>query len=173
MTTDKEFKLLISEEDILKRVKECAASLSLEYKGKEPVIVPIMNGAICFVADLIRFLNISFTLQAVRALSYGRSTEKGNLSFWGLENLDVKGREIIIIDDIYDTGSTINEIRRYLVNKGAASVTTLVLLLKKKKKEDLDIPDKYLFEVGDEFVFGYGLDYKEKYRGLRGVYSFI
>jgi hypoxanthine phosphoribosyltransferase len=165
------FKELISSGDIQKRIKEVAAQIDCDYAGKEIVLVMVMKGAICITADLLRTLECPCSLEFIQASSYGNNgTVAGGLTIRGLENLNLQDKHVIIVDDIFDTGNTLMRIKNELAEQHPASLKILVLLLKNKKRTMQDLPDYALFAIEDEFVIGYGLDYKELYRGLPGIY---
>jgi hypoxanthine phosphoribosyltransferase len=134
-------------------------------------IVMVLKGAICLAADLIRVLQLPVHLESISASSYGaRGTSRGELVIKGLEEIHVKGKNILIIDDILDSGYTLSHIAAAFQNKSAKSVKSLVLLHKEVPR-DIDYePDYSLFKIGNSFVVGYGMDFKELYRGLKGIY---
>jgi len=167
------FRTLISENEIKDRITQIANQLDQDYQDQEIVLIMVMKGAICLVADLIREIKAPCTLEYVRASSYGQNgTKAGALTLQGVENLSLFGRHVVIVDDIFDTGHTMSEIKKELAKQQPASLKTLVLLLKNKVRSIGDLPDYALFTIEDEFVIGYGLDYKELYRGLPGIYIF-
>lgn len=122
-----------------------------------------MKGSICFVADLMRALKIPFSLEIIQCSSY-RGKTRGNLEIFGLDRLKVQGKDVLVVDDIYDSGETMNQVIKALEGKGANSLKSLVLLEKKKGA------DYALFLVDTVFVIGYGLDHEEQYRGLPSIY---
>lgn len=161
-------KPLISSNEIAEKIRETADLLNREYKGRELTLILVLKGSICLAADLMRLLSMPFVLEMVSAASYGqRGDTPGKLQLSGIEQLELSGRDILLIDDIYDTGQTLEEIARQLRAKNPRSLKTLTLLCKQKTQKR---PDYYLFEIGNQFVVGYGLDYKEHYRGLPGIY---
>lgn len=164
------FKELISADQIKKRVTQIAAQLDADYEGKEIVLVMVMKGAVCIASDLIREIKTPCSLEYVKASSYGNKTVAGELTLSGLEGLDLKDKHVLLVDDIYDTGATISEIKRQLLEQQPASFKTLVLLLKNKERAVQEIPEYILFSIENEFVIGYGLDFDELYRGLPGIY---
>ena len=171
-TTTEDFKLLISKEQIDSRIKEVASEINREYEGKEIILVMVMKGAIYLTADLMREITVPCMLEYVKASSYGQNGEvSGELKLKGLSDLSLKGKHVILIDDIYDTGKTMTAIKEKLLLQEPASIKTLVLLLKNRPRTITSVPDYVLFPIEDEFVVGYGLDYKERYRGLPGVYA--
>lgn len=167
------FRLLISEQHIKNRVAEIATQIDVEYQDKELTLIIVMKGAICLVADLMRVIKVPITLDYVQASSYGQNgMNAGTLTLRGIENLELKGKHVLIVDDIFDTGHTMSEIKKELLKQGPASLKTLVLLLKNKARTINELPDYTLFTIENEFVIGYGLDLNELYRGLPGIYVF-
>lgn len=168
-----ELRLLIPQEAIIKKITQVAHKIQKEYLHDELVIVMIMKGAICLVADLIRHLTLPCFLECVHASSYGEGgMKRGALTIRGVENLNIAGKKVLIVDDIFDTGHTLASVVSELMQLKPKSLKSLVLLSKKKKRSSSFVPDYTLFEIDDEFVVGYGLDYKEKYRNLPGIYIF-
>jgi hypoxanthine phosphoribosyltransferase len=172
---DDNLELLISREEISQKIQEVAAQIDAEYEGKDLAIIMIMKGSLCVAADFIRQLHVPFTLEYMKASSYGQNgMTSGELKITGLENFDFTSKDVLIIDDIFDTGKTMATIVQHLKSKNPKSLKTLVLLLKKNPRQITYYrPDYALFEIEDRFVVGFGLDYKEYYRGLPGVYAFI
>ncbi len=166
----RKIKILISEEEIAKKVVSVATDLNIQFKDRELIIVTILKGAICFVADLIRHLEFPFQLEFVSAASYGmRGTKPGELNLSGFEKLDLEGKDILLVDDIYDTGKTLSTAFHVIETKQPKSLQTLVLLRKKVDHVGNILPDRVCFDIGDHFVIGYGLDYKEHFRGLKEI----
>ena len=164
---------LISSEEIQQKVAEVGKQIDRDYAGEELTIVMVMKGSICLVADLIRQIQIPCALECVRASSYGhRGTQRGELSLAGLEELDIQNKHVLVVDDIFDTGATLSRVVSLLKDKNPKSLKSLVLLNKKVERKIGYRPDYVLFDIDDHFVVGYGLDYKEYYRGLDGVYFF-
>ncbi len=165
--------LLISQEAILKKIAQVAQEIQKDFQSDEIVIVMIMKGAICLVADLIRHLTTACQLESIHASSYGTNgIKQGALTIRGIENLNLKDKRVLIVDDIFDTGHTLTSIIAELKKLKPKTLKSLVLLSKKKQRKSSFLPDYVLFEIDDEFVVGYGLDYKEKYRNLPGIYIF-
>lgn len=165
-------KLLIPADEIRHKIEEVASKLDVVYAGSELTIVMVMKGALCLTADLIRALQIPCRIEWVEAKSYGsRGTERGALSIAGLETCLVQGKHILLVDDIYDSGHTLHTIKQRLEEKQPASIRSLVLLSKRISRDISYEPDYVLFSIDNHFVVGYGLDYKELYRGLSGVYA--
>ena len=171
-TPEHYFELLIAQEEIQRRIVECAAQLDTDYKDKEIVLVMVMKGAVCIASDLMKAITIPCSLEYVRASSYGNNgMTAGALTLTGLDAVALQGKHVVLVDDIFDTGATLGAIKAQLAQQNPASIKTLVLLLKDKPRVTAEIPDYVLFNIEDKFVIGYGLDYKELYRGLPDIYA--
>lgn len=163
-------KPLISAQEIQTKITQIAKELDRVYAGKELTLVVILKGAIFLAADLMRSLRIPTTLEFVRGSSYGmRGTKPGQLSLSGFDELHLQGRDVLLIDDIFDTGETLTQTVKLLQQKNPQSLATLVLLTKQAGRKTAYIPTYSLFTVADRFVVGYGLDYKEHLRGLPDI----
>jgi hypoxanthine phosphoribosyltransferase len=168
MVADSRFKLLLAEQEIEHRVEQIALELNRIYANKELTLIIVLKGAMCLASDLMRHLTCSLTLEMVQAASYGqKGVERGALALGGLEGLEIQGRDVLLIDHIYDSGTTLERIREDLEKKGPSSLRTLTLLCRKSAPKR---PDYFLFEIDKGFVVGYGLDYKEHYRQLPAIY---
>ncbi|VHO03608.1 phosphoribosyltransferase family protein [Candidatus Rhabdochlamydia sp. T3358] len=167
-----ELDLLISMDEIQDKIAKIALQLEADYKDQEIVIVMIMKGAICLVADLIRAISLPCVVESIQASSYGaRGKIRGNLQIKGIEALDLFSKNVLLVDDIFDSGNTLFQVHQALAEKKPKSLKSLVLL--SKNVSDLEYqPDYLLFSIENRFVVGYGLDYKEYYRGLKGIYLF-
>ena len=166
-------KLLIGKLRIAAKIKQISHKLNREYADKDLVIVMVLKGSLLLVADLIRALRIPYDLEVVQCASYGaRGTTRGDLQVIGLERLDIKGRDLLIVDDIFDSGHTLSSLIHALQEKEPRSIKSLVLLQKKVAHVTPLRPDYVLFEIDNHFVIGYGLDYKERFRGLSGIYIY-
>ena len=163
---------IISANAINRRIDEIAYDMNCKYCSKSPLVVGVLNGSFIFLADLVRGLNIDIEISFIKARSY-QGKQKSDIIKFDFFNFDkIKGRDIIIVEDIIDTGSTVSEIRNKMINK-AKSIAIVALLLKPKKaRVDFEI-DWVGFEIPDEFVVGYGLDYYQKFRNLKGIYQRI
>lgn len=159
--------VLFSEEVINAKIKELASRISEDYKGKELVVVGVLKGSVIFAAELIKNITIPCELDFMAVSSYGRSSETTGVVRI-LKDLDHEacGKDIIIVEDIVDSGITLDYLLNYLKARKANSVE-IVSLLTKPSRRKVDIDCKYIgFETPDEFLVGYGLDYAEKYRNL-------
>lgn len=163
--------LLISQDEIKSKIAQVAQVLDAYYQGEEVTIVLVMKGAICIAADLIRELKGPSTLEYVTASSYGqRGTKRGDLKIIGLDSLDLHAKHVLLVDDIFDSGETLTRILAKLQEMNPKTLKSLVLLAKKVPRDISYYPDYALFEIENQFVIGYGLDYKEQYRGLPGIF---
>ena len=163
--------LLISQDQIAQKIAEAARQIDVDYLGQELVIVMVMKGALCLTADLIRTLKTLVTIEPVRASSYGqRGMSAGKLTIEGLSELDLSSKHVLLVDDIYDSGQTLSHLVSKIREKNPKTLKTLVLLSKNVKRNSTYAPDYVLFHIENLFVIGYGLDYKEHYRGLPDIY---
>ena len=162
-------KLLLSESEIKKRVKELADTISDDYKDKSPIFIGILNGCYVFMADLLRELSIGVEIDFVKIRSYEGDSSTGTIKFRKDISADIDNRHVVIVEDIIDSGFTINFLVNRLKESGPKSVSVATVLYKKKVAK-LDFEVDYVgFEIPPEFVVGYGLDYNEKYRNLKDV----
>lgn len=163
-------RILLSEDVILRRVRELGRRISNDYRGKEITIVCVLEGAAVFAADLVKSLDMPTNLDFVQISSYGNGTEStGEVRF--LQNLttNIEGRDVLVVDDIVDSGLTLHHLAKKLLSKRPASLKFCVLLDKvERRTEDVKV-DYVGFAVPDEFIIGYGLDYAGQYRGLRYI----
>ncbi len=159
--------VLFSEQDINKRIKELGMQISKDYEGKFPLLVCILRGAFMFLADLVRKIDIPMSVDFMAISSYGGKTDStGQVKI--LKDLDtsIKNRHVLIVEDIVDTGLTMDAVTRLLSTRKPASLR-IASLLDKEERRLLPIKvDYYGFKVPNEFVVGYGLDYEERYRNL-------
>jgi hypoxanthine phosphoribosyltransferase len=159
-------KVLLSESDLSDGVNRIAQELTAIY-GRNPLtIVAVMTGSLVFLADLIRRLEMPIRVSLIQASSYRGGMSSGELSINDQIMLDIGGRDVLIIDDIFDTGKTLTEIIRHLDQQKPKSVRTVVLLRKSGCQTVTQMPDHVGFEIPNEFVVGYGLDYEDQYRNL-------
>ena len=157
--------ILISKKEIDSRVEQLGREISQDYKGRELHVVGVLNGAFMFLADLVRHLSIPCQICFMQASSYkDQQVSTGEVTL--MHNLDLSGKNVLIVEDIFDTGLTLKHIREDLNIQKPASLE-ICALLNKRIPEKLDINVRYIgFEIEDRFVVGYGLDYAEKYREL-------
>lgn len=162
-------KVLISEEALQKRIRELGADIARDYEGKNPTMVCILKGAVMFYADLLRNIPIPLTMDFMAVSSYGTKTKSsGEVEIRKDLSSSIEGKHVIIVEDIVDSGFTLSYLKRMLGSRGAASIKLATLLDKPSRRaEGITLKSDYSgFEVGDEFVVGYGLDYAEQYRNL-------
>ena len=159
--------VLFSSDTLSEKVRELAGKISEDYKGKDLVVVGILKGSVIFAAELIKNISIQCEIEFMAVSSYGNSTETSGVVRI-LKDLDsnIEGKDILIVEDIVDTGTTLKYLLQYLKARKANSIEIVALLNKPaRRKVDLDV--KYIgFEVPDAFIVGYGIDYAERYRNL-------
>jgi hypoxanthine phosphoribosyltransferase len=160
-------RVLLSAEQIHSRVDQMAARLNAELQGRVVSVVILMDGALFFVADLLRRIDLPMRLHTLSASSYhGGTTTTGEVKINWPAGLDFRDQDVLLIDDILDTGLTLGAMRERILAQQPASLRTCVLLAKKRQRL-CDVPaDDIGFEIEDEFVVGYGMDYKGRFRNL-------
>ena len=158
---------LISQEEIENKVIELAKKIEKDYEKQEVLIVGVLKGAFVFVSDLVRNINLDLSLDFIAVSSYGMSTESSGVVKLNKDiEMDLSGKNVIIVEDIIDTGLTLKYIKEYLSGKNAKSVR-ICTLLDKPSRRKCDVEVDYIgFEIEDLFIVGYGIDCKEKYRNL-------
>jgi hypoxanthine phosphoribosyltransferase len=160
-------RVLFDEPTILRRLDEIAAQISRDYSNKELTVIVVLNGSLVFMADLMRRIQVPLRLDCLSVASYhGKAETSGEVIFKQIALPDVQGRHILILDDILDSGSTLAAIREKLETAGPRTIRVCVLLSKKKQRARALDANYVGFEIEDEFVVGYGLDYDERYRNL-------
>ena len=160
-------RIMLTEEQLKSRVREVALAVDAEYDGKRPLVVGILKGSIIFYADFIRFLTMPVELDFMVVSSYGSGVvSSGKLKIKKDLDRDVSGRDVIIVEDIIDSGFTLANLKALLSERGAASVKIVTLLNKAARRAYDIVPDYNCFDIENEFVIGYGLDYNEMYRSL-------
>ncbi|NMB40638.1 MAG: hypoxanthine phosphoribosyltransferase [Firmicutes bacterium] len=160
-------KVLLTREQIRKKVKHLAADIARDYEGKKPLLICVLKGAVVFLSDLMRNLSISVEIDFMAVSSYGSSTASSGVVRI-LKDLEasIEQKDVIIIEDIVDTGLTLSYLRENLLSRNPGSLK-IASLLDKPERRVADVePDYCGFRIPDEFVVGYGLDYDEKYRNL-------
>jgi hypoxanthine phosphoribosyltransferase len=159
--------ILITSDRIAHRVKELAGEVARDYQGRPVTIVGVLTGCLIFLADLVRRLDLPLQIHLVQASSYrGPVTVPGQVEL-RLDTLpELAGRDVLLVDDILDTGQTISKVVEELRRRGAASVRVAVLLRKQGRQQVVFEPDYTGFVIPDAFVVGYGLDYNDEYRHL-------
>jgi hypoxanthine phosphoribosyltransferase len=159
-------KVLISQHEVQEGVHKLARDVASVYGDQPLTIVGLMTGSIVLLADLIRLLKMPLRVGVLQTSSYREGTERQSLQIHGDLRLDISGREVLVIDDIFDTGHTLHEVLRRLSLMGPSSIRSAVLLRKSGRQEVDLLPDFVVFDIPDEFVVGYGLDYCDQYRNL-------
>ena len=160
--------ILFHETTILSRLDEVGRQLTCDYAGRELTVVLILHGGIFFAADLLRRINLPLQLTSLSVSSYHGGTESaGTVTFHQSALPDLQGRHVLIVDDILDTGLTLASIRRRIEEECRPASTKICVLLEKRRPRSVDVRPDYLgFQIEDEFVVGYGLDYQGHYRNL-------
>lgn len=163
-------KILLSEDEILKRVQELGQQISRDYRGQEIKIVCILKGAVVFLADLLRSLEVPTDLDFAHISSYGDGTEStGMIEMLHCPTAEIEGRHVLVVDDIIDSGLTLSYLEDNLRKRQPLSLRFCVLLDKMGRRKESIAVDYVGFEIPDEFVIGYGLDHAGHHRGLRYI----
>src|SRR3954470_8529903 len=159
---------LFDEATILRRLDFMAHEITQRYRGLELTVVVVLNGSLIFAADLLRRIELPLKLECIRAASYHGGTESAGPVYFPREPLpDVAGRHVLIVDDILDTGRTLHALCQWLRLSGEPLSVEICVLLRKVKERAEEIEATYAgFDIGNEFVVGYGLDFRERYRNL-------
>lgn len=159
--------VLLSEEEIEARVKELGKEITKDYEGKNLLVVGILKGAVIFMAELCKHIDLPIMIDFMAVSSYGSSTEStGEVKIIKDLDFSVEGKDVLIVEDIIDTGLTLSYLSEILKKRGANSVR-IATLLDKPDRRNIEVKVDYLgFSIPDEFVVGYGLDYAELYRNL-------
>ncbi|MFN3408167.1 MAG: hypoxanthine phosphoribosyltransferase [Limisphaerales bacterium] len=159
-------RVLIPEAQIARRIAALTRQIQRDYRDRELVVVSLLNGTVMFLADLIRHLDLPLRLDFIGVSSYGSGTESGDLVFTKELRLDVRGRDVLLVDDILDTGKTMTRVLAKLRPLKPRRLRTCVLLDKPARRVEKVRADYVGFEIPDHFVVGYGLDFAERYRNL-------
>jgi hypoxanthine phosphoribosyltransferase len=169
---NEKFVPMITAEEIAKRVKEIGTEISSDYQGKLPIFIGVLNGSFMFMADLMKEVTIHCEMDFMKLSSYGdEKLSSGNVKMLKELNADISERHLIVVEDIVDSGLSINYMDGLLQQFNPASIKYVSLLVKPKSiKYDVKI-DYIGFEITDQFVIGYGLDYAQKYRNLKAIYQ--
>ena len=170
---DKTFRTSIPEAEILKHVKEVAARINQDMAGKTPLFLAVLNGAFVFAADLMREITIPCEISFVKLASYMGTVSTGKITEVIGINEDLTGRHVVIVEDIVDTGRTMQRMIETLSLRHPASISTCSLLFKPDKLQaDIDI-DYVAMKIPNEFIVGYGLDYDQQGRNLRDIFTVV
>jgi hypoxanthine phosphoribosyltransferase len=159
--------ILVQADELQHRIKQMAAEVSRDYKGRDLLLIGVLKGAVFFLSDLMRELDIPCEVDFMAVASYGSSTDSSGVVRI-LKDLDapLEGRNVLIVEDIVDSGLTLQYLMRTLQARGPASIEVCALLTKPERRK-VDTPARYVgFEIPDKFAIGYGLDYAERYRNL-------
>lgn len=162
-------KVLVTEEQITEMCDRIAQQLDSDYKDREPVIVGILTGAFIFTADLVRRMRIPVIVDFMQVASYVGTESTGELIIKKELSTDVTGRDVLVVEDIIDTGRTMELVKSELLNRGAKSVKVCAAFDKPDRRVNDFIPDYCGIVIPDEFIVGYGLDYDGKYRNIKDV----
>ena len=158
--------VLITEEALQAKVREIGARISEDYKGREPIFVGILKGCFVFMSDLVRSVSINCSMDFMAVSSYSGTKTTGAVKINKDLSEDICGKDVIIVEDILDSGVTLNYLKNYLMVRRPASIRIVTLMDKPSRRKADVYADYSCFEVPDAFVVGYGLDYNEKYRNL-------
>ena len=159
-------RILISKEEIEAKVAEVGKRITEDFRGKDPIFVGVLKGCFIFMADLMRHVDINCSMDFMAVSSYSGTSSTGAVKINKDLSQDIEGRHVIIVEDILDSGVTLSYLKRYLMNRGPASITIVTLMDKPARRKADVYADYSCFEVPDAFVVGYGLDYNEHYRNL-------
>ncbi len=160
-------RVLITADQIAVRIKEVAAQLDEFYQGKEPIAICVLKGSVIFFTDLLRAMDTPTSMEFMKVSSYGFGTvSSGKLSVSLDIMSNIEGKDVLIVEDIIDSGNTMYALKKMLSTRNPASIRMVTLLDKPSRRVAEITPDYTCFEIEDEFVIGYGLDYAERYRDL-------
>ena len=159
-------RILISEEEIQKKVAEMGRKISDDFRGKDPLFVGVLKGCFIFMADLMRYVDIHCSMDFMAVSSYSGTSSTGAVKINKDLSEDIEGRHIIIVEDILDSGVTLSYLKQYLMVRKPASISIATLMDKPARRKADVYADYSCFEIPDAFVVGYGLDYNERYRNL-------
>ena len=159
-------RVLISEEELEEKVAAMGEKISRDFEGKDPIFVGVLKGCFIFMADLMRHVDINCSMDFMAVSSYSGTTSTGAVKINKDLSEDIEGRHVIIVEDILDSGVTLNYLKNYLEGRNPASISIATLMDKPARRKAPVYADYFCFEVPDAFVVGYGLDYNERYRNL-------
>jgi len=160
--------ILLTEEQIQAKVKELAAQISAEYAGKDPVFIGVLKGVVILFADMVRNIDIPCQIDFMNIASYSGTTSTGRTEIRKDVSVNIEGRHVVILEDIFDTGTSLTFTVNHLLNKNPASLKVCTFLDKpERRKPGVTLKPEYVgYTIPNEFVVGYGLDYNEHYRNL-------
>ena len=164
-------KQIISEKAIKERVEQIAKEISSTFEGEVPILVSVLNGSFIFASDLLRALKVDCEIDFIKVSTYSGNKSKGTIDFQKDISAEISNRHVIIVEDIIDSGLTVKFIRERFINFDPKSITIATLLMKPEVAK-IDFEVNWVgFEIPPDYVVGYGLDYNQKFRNLRGIYS--
>ena len=162
----KKIKVLISSSKIKSKVNKIAQQINKDFKNKQLVVVSVLSGSVVFCSDIIRKLSVDFEIDFVRVSSYKGKKSSGKIKFLSDTVIDVKGKDVLLVEDICDSGRTLSYVKDLFIKRKAKSVKICTLINKKVEKFKNIKIDYFGFDIDNDFIVGYGLDYNGKYRGL-------
>lgn len=163
---DYTIKTLLTREEVEKRIKELAKEIEKDYQGKDLLVVGLLKGSVVFMSDLIKEIDLPLVIDFMSVSSYSGTTSTGVINISKDTDFDLKGKDVLIVEDIIDTGLTLSHVKELLENRGVNSLK-ICTLLDKPSRRTVEIKGDYTgFEIPDEFVIGYGLDYDQHHRNL-------
>lgn len=161
---------IIDAQTIEKRVKELALSITDDYSGREPLLAAVLKGSFIFLADIARHIDLAVKIDFITVSSYGSGTTAGEISLLSDIGAAVRDKDVIIVEDIADTGNSLKYLKDHLEKMGPSSLRTCILIDKTERRGNIVDIDYTGFRVSEGFVVGYGMDYKEKGRNLKDIY---
>jgi len=168
---DKYFEIYLENEEIQSKINAIASLINKDYEGKEVLFIAVLNGAFMFASDLLKKINLKCEISFIKVSSYEGTASKGDVKeLIGLQN-DIRNKSIILLEDIVDTGNTIDAIFEILQKQNPESIKTCALLYKSEAFKGENKPTYYCFDIPNKFVVGYGLDYNENGRNLEEIYQ--
>ncbi|WP_288875890.1 hypoxanthine phosphoribosyltransferase [uncultured Fusobacterium sp.] len=163
---DYTIKTLLTRETVENRIKELAKEIEKDYQGKELMVIGLLKGSIVFMTDLIKEIDLPLVIDFMSVSSYSGTTSTGVIKILKDTDIDVKGKDVLIVEDIIDTGLTLSHVKKLLIDRGTKSLK-ICTLLDKPARRTVNMKGDYVgFEIPDEFVVGYGLDYDQRHRNL-------
>ena len=170
MSNTQKLNQIISEKSIKKRVEQIAEEISNAFQGEIPILISVLNGSFVFASDLLRALKVDCEIDFIKVSTYSGNKSKGTIDFQKDISAEISNRHVIIVEDIIDSGLTVKFIRERFINFEPKSITIATLLMKPEiAKIDFEV-NWVGFEIPPDYVVGYGLDYNQKFRNLRGIY---
>ena len=167
-------KLIFSKDQIKERVRELAEQICNDYAEKELVMIGILNGAFIFMSDLVRTIDMPLEIDFIRVASYGSySASSGTVTFTKDIELSIKGKNVLLVEDIVDTGNTLSSLKKHILDKKPSSLKICALIDKKERREMAVDVDYVGFEIKKGFLVGYGLDYAEQHRHYPDIYHLL